>query len=73
MEAFVYTVYMLGLLAAFSVLVVRVLAALPVEVLIRGEHGGRYADLAAAAAGRATPQMADAKLTDFEVTKARAA
>jgi hypothetical protein len=73
MEAFVYAVYLIGVLAAFSAIVVRVLASLPTNILIRGEHGGRFSGLWAAPDATAAAPVAETKLTTFDIPRARAA
>ena len=47
MEVIVYAVYLIGLLAAFSALVVSAFAHLPADMLVRGARAGRFADLGA--------------------------
>jgi uncharacterized membrane protein len=73
MEVIVYAVYLVGILAAFSALVVRIFAAVPTEVLSRGEHGGRFADLGAAAAATYRTPNGGSRRTTFDLPKARAA
>ena len=73
MEVIVYTVYLVGILAAFSALVVSLYAAVPAEVLMRGEHAGRFADLGATPADSPGTPSAGSRLTTFELPKARAA
>jgi len=73
MEALVYAVYFVGMLAAFSALVVFVYASVPTRVLMRGEHAGRFAWLSAV---RGNPQGKPGtgnRLVSFEMPRARAA
>ena len=73
MELVVYMVYLLGILAAFSALVVFVYASVPTKVLMRGERAGRFADLGLDGANpRGTPG-AGSRLTTFDLPRARAA
>jgi hypothetical protein len=73
MEVIVYAMYLIGILAAFSVLVVRVYASLPADVLIRGEHAGRFADLGAAQAAARGKPTGGSRLTALGMPKARTA
>ena len=70
MEVFVYTIYFVGILAALSALVVRVMASLPMAVLMRGQDAGRFAEFGAPQASKLerAPQ-----LTTIDVPRARAA
>lgn len=73
MEVFVYAVYLLIGLAAFSVLEVTLFARLPADVLRRGQRAGRFADLGVAQASSSTTPAAGSRVTTFDAPKARAA
>jgi hypothetical protein len=73
MEVFVYFVYLIGILAAFSALIVRVFASLPTELVVHGEHAGRFADLGAPQAAKGRKTMSGGRVTTIDVPKARAA
>jgi len=70
MEVFVYSVYFVGILAAFSALIVHVIASLPVAVLMCGEHAGRFAELGAPQLTKLKPAP---RLRTIDLPKARAA
>jgi hypothetical protein len=70
MELFVYAVYLVGMLAALSALIVRVIAALPTEVLMRGAHAGMFAEFGAAEMTKLSPEP---RMTTIDVPRARAA
>jgi hypothetical protein len=73
MELVVYTVYLVGILAAFSALVVSIYASVPVAVLMRGNRAGRFADLGAAPARTRDTSSAGGRMVALELPKARAA
>ena len=73
MELLVYMVYLVGILAAFSALVVFIYASVPVKVLMRGEHAGRFADLGAAQVRTRGTPSAGSRLATLDVPIARAA
>ena len=73
MEVVVYAVYLLGILAAFSALVVFAYASIPTRVFMRGEHAGRFADLGTDSMNpRGTPG-AGRRVTRFDLPRAHAA
>jgi hypothetical protein len=73
MELVVYTVLFIGLLASFSVIVVFGFARIPIDVLKRGEHARRFADLGSARVHSPGKPAAGSPLTGFDVPKAHAA
>ena len=73
MELVVYTVYLLGILTAFSALVVFIYASVPVKVLMRGEHAGRFADLGAAQMRTSGTPSAGSRLATVDLPRAHAA
>jgi hypothetical protein len=73
MELFVYAVYLVGILAAFSALVVSIFASVPVSVLMRGNRAGRFADLGATPVSTRGTSSAGGRLATLELPTARAA
>lgn len=73
MEAFVYAVYVVGFLAAFSALVVFAFASLPASIVGRGQNAGRFAGLGSAQTGPQSTPAAGSRVTSFDIPKARAA
>jgi hypothetical protein len=73
MELVVYTVYLVGILAAFSALVVSIYASVPIAVLMRGEHAGRFADLGEKQVRTRGTSSAGGRLATLDVSSARAA
>ena len=72
MELVVYTVYLVGILAAFSALVVSIYASVPISVLMRGEHAGRFAGLGATQV-RTSGTSSAGRLATLDVSRASAA
>ena len=73
MELIVYAVVFVAALVVFSVLVVKAFASFPADVLRRGEHAGRFADLGVAQVSSSGTPAAGSRVSTFEVPKARAA
>jgi hypothetical protein len=73
MELFVYTVYLIGILAAFSALVVSIYASVPISVLMRGENAGRFPGLGATQVRSRDTSSADGRLATLDVSQASAA
>lgn len=73
MEVFVYSIYLIGILATFAALIVNLYALVPTAVLMRGEHAGRYADLGASQATKAPVSWIGRRAATVDVPRARAA